>query len=209
VSTGDEHDDAEFVDLVSDALYVPHAAPEIRMIAEVMASMSIPSSRYHPPLRAEVRGTRGRVLFGSRAAAAIAAVALALAGVTVSAYAGVLPSSIQDIAHHVIDAPAVHHKPGVGRPSGTDGTGGPGTSGAGSGQAAATTHGSEPQRDASSSRPAVAGKDTGASTASNVAPTTPAPSNTSSHGHGDNGHHKGSPTPTTTPSTQGSPGPTP
>ena len=54
--------------------------------------------------------TRGRRLIAGRArlSAAIAVAAVALSG-TAAAYAGVLPASVQDFAHRIIDAPVAHH----------------------------------------------------------------------------------------------------
>ena len=105
-------DEQAFVHAVSGALFVPDAAPEIRMIAEVMASMSIPEWAM-PQVAEDIapvvsldehRRRRGfGQIFGAGSAAAVALVAL-----TVSAYAGVLPSSVQDVAHNVINAPKPH-----------------------------------------------------------------------------------------------------
>lgn len=52
---------------------------------------------------------RGRRLIAGRArlSAAIAVVTVALSG-TAAAYAGVLPASVQDFAHRIIDAPVAH-----------------------------------------------------------------------------------------------------
>jgi hypothetical protein len=54
---------------------------------------------------------RSRRLMAGRArlTAAAAAVAVVLSGTAAAAYAGVLPASVQDFAHHVIDAPAAQH----------------------------------------------------------------------------------------------------
>lgn len=53
---------------------------------------------------------RGRPLITGRArlSAAIAVVTVTLSG-TAAAYAGVLPASVQDFAHRIIDAPVAHH----------------------------------------------------------------------------------------------------
>jgi hypothetical protein len=126
-------DEQTFVSEVSGALHVPNAAPEIRMIAEIMASMSIPGHAASPPaaltpyltpesnvIELEPRRLRGmRRLFAAGSAAAVALVAL-----TVSAYAGVLPDSVQDVAHTVIHAPGHHgkHNPGNGGPFGRSAT---------------------------------------------------------------------------------------
>jgi hypothetical protein len=125
------HDDESFVGLVSDALFVPDAAPEIRMIAEVMASMSIPASHYQP-----ADTSSARRLLGARSAVAVAVVALAGTGLAASAYAGVLPGSLQDVAHHVINAPSRHHGPGPARSPNPIGPAGGHTDGPGSGAAA-------------------------------------------------------------------------
>lgn len=116
-----------FVEAVSGALYVPHAAPEIRMIAEVMAAMSIPESYYvaEPTSIADARTRRRRRLSG-KAFAAVAAAALGL-GMAATAYAGELPTPIQDVAHSVLHAPKPHSGNGKGpshdTPRGPDVTG--------------------------------------------------------------------------------------
>lgn len=116
-------DEAAFVADVSGALHVPDAPPEIRMFAEVMAILDIPSeleSRPQPQTVASLlqleRGRRGatgarahRFRAGRRMAGIAAAAGVAVGLFTVSAYAGVLPDSIQRVAHTVINAPAPHH----------------------------------------------------------------------------------------------------
>ena len=47
----------------------------------------------------------------ARLSAAIAAVVVVLSGTAAAAYAGVLPASVQNFAHHVIDAPSAHSGP--------------------------------------------------------------------------------------------------
>ncbi|HKD90130.1 MAG TPA: hypothetical protein VKB62_16490, partial [Streptosporangiaceae bacterium] len=61
------------------------------------------------------RRRRGLVAFSrARLAAAAAVAAVGLSGTAAAAYAGVLPASVQNFAHHVIDAPAAHHPAGHG-----------------------------------------------------------------------------------------------
>ena len=121
-----DYDEDAFVEAVSGALYVPTAAPEIRMIAEIMASMSIPNVLEPVPVPAAEREHR-RSRRGARLVGVAAAVALALGGLTAGAYAGVLPNSVQDVAHHVIKAPKSNHGkghgPGHSTPVGPDVTG--------------------------------------------------------------------------------------
>lgn len=120
-------DEQAFVEAVSGALYVPHAAPEIRMIAEVMAAMSIPESVYGAEVTsiADARARRRRRM-SRKAFAAVAAAALGL-GMTATAYAGGLPAPIQDVAHSVLNAPKPHsgngHGPSHDTPVGPDVTG--------------------------------------------------------------------------------------
>ena len=62
-----------------------------------------------PPERSRRRRlTAGR----ARLSAAIAVLTVAVSG-TAAAYAGVLPASVQDFAHRIIDAPAPHHAAGL------------------------------------------------------------------------------------------------
>jgi hypothetical protein len=62
-----------------------------------------------PPERPRRRRlTAGR----ARLSAAIAVLTVAVSG-TAAAYAGVLPASVQDFAHRIIDAPAPHHAAGL------------------------------------------------------------------------------------------------
>jgi len=189
--------DEEFVELVSDALFVPDAAPEIRMIAEVMASMSIPSSRYNVVTDLGAHTRR----FGTKAIAAGVA-ALAIVGLAASAYAGVLPASIQDVAHHVIDAPSGRHSHGNVHAPGTAGTSGD-ASGA-PGAPPATTHASPGANSNATHGNASSG-------AGHSAPPRPTPTDTSSHGRKDNGHHNGGPSSNVpaTPTPTGSPAATP
>lgn len=55
---------------------------------------------------------RGLLAIGRARLAAALAVAGLLMGTTAAAYAGVLPASMQAIAHRFIDAPAAHHAQG-------------------------------------------------------------------------------------------------
>src|SRR5437879_6170551 len=115
-----QQEEQAFVSMVSGALFVPDAAPEIRMIAEIMASMSIPSAPREIAVvatqLAEVRARRTRTplvtLLGRKVAAISAAAAVAFGALAASAYANMLPDSIQDVAHSVIDAPK-HHEGGT------------------------------------------------------------------------------------------------
>ena len=63
-------------------------------------------------------GRRGRRLAVGRArlTAAAAAIVVILSGTAAAAYAGVLPASVQNFAHRVIDAPTAH--PAANRPGG-------------------------------------------------------------------------------------------
>jgi hypothetical protein len=196
-------DEAAFVADVSAALHVPHAAPEIRMIAEVMAVLDIPSQpdrgRTVAQLLEEERAVResdnvirlrGRRLFGSRIAAAGAAAAIAVGLMTASAYAGVLPDSIQKIAHSVINAPSPQQHdetPDGPRSPGNDDR----TSAPASGSSVARTTPSGPQP---SSTPAVVPGGPSSGSKSGSAHSSGQPSDsTSSHGHGKD-HRSGQPT---------------
>jgi len=65
------------------------------------------------------RRRRGLVAFSrARLAAAAAVAAVGLSGTAAAAYAGVLPASVQNFAHHVIGAPAAHHPAGHGNQPG-------------------------------------------------------------------------------------------
>ena len=104
----------------------PEVPPELSALPRMLAELSGPASpselagekaalsrfrRHLPPAgispaRPPERSgpvRRGAVLRG-RLAAAVAAAGVVLGG-TAAAYAGVLPSSVQELAHHVIDAP--------------------------------------------------------------------------------------------------------
>jgi hypothetical protein len=156
-------DEAAFVEDVSGALYVPNAAPEIRMFAEVMAALDIPAGPSRgttvAQLLAEERSQHAsgevvhlhRFAFGRRIAAVAAAV-VAIGFVTVSAYAGVLPDSIQKVAHSVINAPGpksehdhnapssdTHNSPDVSTGNGSASNGGSGAPGSGTRSDARTT----------------------------------------------------------------------
>jgi hypothetical protein len=77
------------------------------------------------------RHRRHRLTVGrARLSAAIAAVTVILSGTAAAAYAGVLPASVQNFAHHVIDAPSAHKGPE--QRAGNPGGAGPSPSGQGS-----------------------------------------------------------------------------
>ena len=73
------------------------------------------------------RQRRGRRVLAGRAriSAAAAVVTVALSG-TAAAYAGVLPTSVQNFAHRTIDAPAAHRAAGHGHDAPGQGSGHPG-----------------------------------------------------------------------------------
>jgi hypothetical protein len=82
---------------------------------------------------------RGRRLAVGRArlSAAIAAVVVVLSGTAAAAYAGVLPASVQNFAHHVIGAPSAHNRhSGPEQHAGNPGGAGPSASAHGSAQPA-------------------------------------------------------------------------
>jgi hypothetical protein len=61
-------------------------------------------------------------LLSAKAAAAVAIAALGIGGVATAAYAGELPSSVQQFAHDSIGAPAAHRSHHHGRAAGHGGT---------------------------------------------------------------------------------------
>jgi hypothetical protein len=98
-------------DLMS-ALTAPTAAAELAGFSEVRAAYTTlftPGShgrtlRRRPPMRAR--------LLNPKIAAAVAAGVVSLGGLGAAAYAGALPDTAQDVAHHVLGVPATH--PGKG-----------------------------------------------------------------------------------------------
>lgn len=210
-------DEAAFVEDVSAALYVPNAAPEIRMFAEVMAVLDIPAHPQRESLvnrrLAEERARREaaanavplrRLPFVRGIAAAAVAASIALGIATVSAYAGVLPASIQKVAHSVINAPAPKHDndtPANG-PSNNGNQGGGNSGNGASGSAAASAHNSAGTDPTTSTSPAATrtGEPGPTSSASSTHTNTPNPHSTSSPNQspgGGKGHKSQSTAPTT------------
>ena len=209
-------DEEAFVADVSAALYVPDAAPEIRMFAEVMAVLDIPAPRESTVNRrlAEERARREaaanviplrRLAFARSAAAVGVAAAIGLGLVTVSAYAGVLPDSIQKMAHSVINAPQPDHH---GTPSG--GGANNGNNGTSGNDPTSTTanggHASHPAASAAASASSNAAVPTPGSTHTHTnspnphSTTSPTPGGSQGGNHGGGKNHKSPPaSPTTTP----------
>ncbi|HEX8093731.1 hypothetical protein, partial [Jatrophihabitans sp.] len=115
-------------DLMS-ALTAPTAAGELAGFAEARAAYT---TRFAP-------GSHGRALqrrppmrhslLSPKIAAALATGVLSLGGLGAAAYAGALPDTAQDVAHHVIGAPATH--PGKGSSHAPEQAGAPTSSPAG------------------------------------------------------------------------------
>jgi hypothetical protein len=84
---------------------------------------------------------QGRWLTAGRArlSAAAAVIVVAVSGTAAAAYAGVLPASVQNFAHRVIDAPAAHHQV-------PDGRGGQGQQGRSPGTARPSPHAGRPAK---------------------------------------------------------------
>lgn len=139
-------DDAGFETLLSGQPLPLHAPGETRLLADVVGALSaagtVAECRGQATASAAFRaqfGTpspHGRTpsrrpamllsLLGTKLAVVTAAGAVGLGGVAAAAYAGALPETAQNIAHHLIDAPAAHHKhakPGSGTPVGPDPSG--------------------------------------------------------------------------------------
>jgi hypothetical protein len=126
---GDDHD--ELLDMILDRRPLPPSAPPgIRALADKLVGLAVPPGAGELPGEAAAlaaflrsgslastlvlageppRQRRGRRFLAGRVrlSAAAALVTVALSG-TAAAYAGVLPASVQNLAHRMIDAPAAH-----------------------------------------------------------------------------------------------------
>jgi hypothetical protein len=81
------------------------------MIAEVMASLSPPvavETHFRDTLPVPKPRTARTSFLAKKVAAATAAGAIAIGGLGAAAYANGLPDAVQNVAHHLIGAPAAH-----------------------------------------------------------------------------------------------------
>jgi hypothetical protein len=120
--------DEPLLDIILNGQSLPPDAPEqVRALAEMLAALSSPAGPGELAGKEEARSAFARAIppagvspvarparrsqslltvpRSTRLAAALVAAAVGLGG-TAAAYAGVLPSPIQDLAHHTIHAPA-------------------------------------------------------------------------------------------------------
>ena len=120
--------DEPLLDIILNGQSLPPDAPEqVRALAEMLAALSFPAGPGELAGKEEARSAFARAIpragvspvarparrsqslltvpRSTRLAAALVAAAVGLGG-TAAAYAGVLPSPIQDLAHHTIHAPA-------------------------------------------------------------------------------------------------------
>jgi hypothetical protein len=120
--------DEPLLDMILNGQSLPPDAPEqVRALAEMLAALSSPAGPGELAGKEEARSAFARAIppagvspvarparrsqslltvpRSTRLAAALVAAAVGLGG-TAAAYAGVLPSPIQDLAHHTIHAPA-------------------------------------------------------------------------------------------------------
>jgi hypothetical protein len=128
---GRDHDEL-LLDMILDSRPLPPgAAPGMRALAENLVGLAASPGAGELPGEAAAlaaflrsgspastltlaggppeRPRRRRLTAGrARLSAAIAVLTVAVSG-TAAAYAGVLPASVQDFAHRIIDAPAPHH----------------------------------------------------------------------------------------------------
>jgi hypothetical protein len=136
--------DEPLLDALLDGQLPPDAPEELRTVAEMLAGLAGPAepgelagegklvgeaaaqsaftrraspAGVSPAARPARRKTSWRAVAPrARAAAVLAAAAIGLGSTTAAAYAGMLPSPIQNIAHHMIGAPPAHRtghpKPG-------------------------------------------------------------------------------------------------
>lgn len=99
----------------------PH---ELGGFDEPLANYRTAFPRSHPSARKTWRPSMLAPLLGARLGATIAGVAVGLSGTAVAAYAGALPTGVQNIAHATIGAPAATPKPKpAGKPVGPDAKG--------------------------------------------------------------------------------------
>ncbi|HEV2886547.1 MAG TPA: hypothetical protein VGX49_06530 [Jatrophihabitans sp.] len=106
---------SQFLADVMDALSAPTTGDELAGFATARAAYltqfgTLP--RHGRALRR--RPAMPNTLFNPKIATAVAAGVLGLGGLSAAAYAGALPDTAQDVAHHVIGAPATHPGKGAG-----------------------------------------------------------------------------------------------
>jgi hypothetical protein len=147
------YEERSFDALLSGELLPNEAPADSRLVAELISALTAPTAADELAGFSGARaayttlfapGSHGRALrwrppmldslFRPKIAAALATGVLSLGGLGTAAYAGALPDTAQDVAHHVIGAPATHpgkggsHAPEQGgaptsAPAGPDATG--------------------------------------------------------------------------------------